>query len=78
MFSLLPEQQISYGLRSPHIYIQTRVRANRLSNSSFHNRTHEWNKLPSEIQASNSLADFKQKLTALIRPTNTLLMEFLT
>ena len=29
----------------------------------------ECNKLPSEVQASKSLADFKQKLIALIRPT---------
>ena len=44
------------------------IRNDRLSNSYFYNTIPEWNKLLSEIQASKSLVDIKQKLIALIRP----------
>ena len=70
LFSLIPpERQISYGLRHPHVYSQSKARTNRFSNSYFQNTIHEWNKLPPEIQASKSLAEFKQKLILLSRPT---------
>ena len=70
LFSLIPPvRQISYSLRNSCVDTQSKARANRLSNSYFYNTIHEWNKLPSEIHASKSLADFKQKLITLIRPT---------
>ena len=70
LFSLIPpERQISHGLRHPHVYSQSKARTNRFSNSYFQNTIHEWNKLLPEIQASKSLAEFKQKLILLIRPT---------
>ena len=69
LFSLIPPvRQISYSLRNPRVYTQLRARTSRLSNSYFYNTIQEWNKLPSEIHASKSLADFKQKLITLIRP----------
>ena len=69
LFSLIPpERQISYDLRNPHAYAQNRARTDRFSNSYFYNTLYEWNKLPAEIQASKSLAEFKRKLIALIRP----------
>ena len=70
LFSLIPpEWQISYGLWHPHVYSQSKARTNRFSNSYFQNTIHEWNTLPPEIQASKSLAEVKQKLILLSRPT---------
>ena len=38
LFSLIPpERQISYGLRHPHVYSQSKARTNRFSNSYFQN-----------------------------------------
>ena len=69
LFSLIiPQRQISYDLRNPQVYTQNRARTDRLSNSYFYNTLHEWNKLPTEICSSKSLAEFKRKLIALIRP----------
>ena len=69
LFSLIPPQrQISYDLRNPQAYAQNRARTDRFSNSYFYNTLHEWNKLPTEICSSKSLAEFKRKLIALIRP----------
>ena len=45
-----------------------RARTDRFSKSYFHDTLHEWNKLPTEIRAFTSIAEFKRKLTALIRP----------
>ena len=68
-FSLIPpERQISYDLRNPQAYAQNRARTDRFSNSYFHNTLHEWNKLPTEIRASKTIAEFKRKLIALMRP----------
>ena len=55
-------------MRNPRAYTQSRAKTDRLSNSYFYNTIYEWNKLPIEIHASESLVEFKQKLTALIRP----------
>ena len=44
------------------------ARTDRFSNSYFLNTLHEWNKLPTEIRTSKSIAEFKRKLIALIRP----------
>ena len=69
LFSLIPpERQISYDLRNPQAYAQNRARTDRFSNSYFHNTLHEWNKLPTEIRASKTIAEFKRKLIALMRP----------
>ena len=69
LLSLIPpERQISYDLRNPQAYAQNRARIDCFSNSYFHNTSHEWNKLPIEIRASKSIAEFKRKLIALIRP----------
>ena len=69
LFSLIPpERQISNDLRNPQAYAQNRVRTDRFSNSYFHNTLHEWKKLPTKIHASTSIAEFKRKLIALIRP----------
>ena len=69
LFSLIPpKRQISYDLRNPQAYAQNRARTDRFSTSYFYNTLHEWNKLPTEICSSKSLAEFKRKLIALIRP----------
>ena len=69
LFSLIPpERQISYDLRNPQAYAQNRARTDRFSSSYFHNTLHEWNKLPTEIRASKTIAEFKRKLIALMRP----------
>ena len=68
LFDEIPaECNVSYNLRHQREY-QTTGRTARFASTYFQNVLSEWNLLDQNIKDSNTLAEFKRKLLAIIRP----------
>ena len=63
-----PERNVSYNFRNMRSYDQNVGRTARYSNTYFQNAPFEWNLLAEDIRKSTSVAVFKRKLLAMIRP----------
>ena len=61
------ERNVSYNLRRQREY-QPTGRTARFASTYFQNVLLEWNLLNQNIKVSNTLAEFKQKLLAVVRP----------
>ena len=63
-----PERNVSYNLRNMRSYDPNVGRTARYSNTYFQNAPFEWNLLDDDTKNSTSIAVFKRKLLAMIRP----------
>ena len=69
LFVEIPDERTAtYNLRTIRAYNQTSCRTVRFSNTYFPNTLFEWNLLSDEIKNAVSIAEFKRKLLAIIRP----------
>ncbi len=69
LFAEIPdERELTYNLRATRAYNQNFGRTVRFSNTYFQNTLFEWNLLCDDIKHSVSIAEFKRKLLAAIRP----------
>ena len=63
-----PERNVSNNFRNMRSYDQNIGRTSRYSNTYFQNAPFEWNLLAEDVRNSTSIAMFKRKLLAMIRP----------
>ena len=69
LFAELPtERTLHYGLRGNRDYDIPFSKTKRSSNTYFTNVLQEWNKLDGNVRNSATVAEFKRKLLAIIRP----------
>ena len=69
LFVEIPDERtVTYNLRTIRAYNQTSCRTVRFSNTYFPNTLFEWNLLSDEKKNAVSIAEFKRKLLAIIRP----------
>ena len=68
-FAEIPdERKLTYNLRATHAYNQNFGRTVHFSNTYFQNTLLEWNLLCDDVKHYVSIAEFKRKLLAIIRP----------
>ena len=78
LFDEIPaERNVSYSFRRQREY-QPTGRTARFASTYFQNALFEWNLLDQNIKYSNTLAEFKRKLLAVIRPVKNLCTMFIT